>query len=287
MRRASASGCGRQLAASLAGDPAMPQLLGWTRLGHLEIVRPRRFRSLSETMLEASGEAAQKRGNAGVRGAAPYRGRGPRQPGGELASDGRSGSRGCTARSGGGGACRARNPPRTPDRDCSPRERGGGRRTRSRYAAFCHNGLVNRDRKPISAAWPVPAIPIPSCQCRPLGAPAGAGVRSAASRPFHGIGHSVPAAAPISISAAGSRAPIMSKPRSRPKTAARQTNRSIAAPPQSALNPDPRSPDRRARPYPGNSRRDRLVCERYCTATKSQAKIKRLIFRQCHNLIKI
>jgi Ribonuclease G/E len=41
------------LAAALAGDPAQPQLLGWTRLGHLEIVRPRRFRSLSETMLDA------------------------------------------------------------------------------------------------------------------------------------------------------------------------------------------------------------------------------------------
>ena len=40
------------LAAALANDPAKPQLLGWTRLGHLEIVRPRRFRSLAETMLE-------------------------------------------------------------------------------------------------------------------------------------------------------------------------------------------------------------------------------------------
>ena len=43
------------IAAALAGDPARPQLLGWTRLGHLEIVRPRRFRSLSEAMLEAPG----------------------------------------------------------------------------------------------------------------------------------------------------------------------------------------------------------------------------------------
>jgi Ribonuclease G/E len=42
----------QEVAASLAGDPAAPQLLGWTRLGHLEIVRPRRFRSLAETMLE-------------------------------------------------------------------------------------------------------------------------------------------------------------------------------------------------------------------------------------------
>jgi Ribonuclease G/E len=41
------------MAAALAGDPAKPQVLGWTRLGHLEIVRPRRGRPLSETMLEA------------------------------------------------------------------------------------------------------------------------------------------------------------------------------------------------------------------------------------------
>ncbi len=38
--------------AALAGDPAQPQVLGWTRLGHLEIVRPRRGRPLSEAMLE-------------------------------------------------------------------------------------------------------------------------------------------------------------------------------------------------------------------------------------------
>jgi Ribonuclease G/E len=43
------------VAAALAGDPAQPQVLGWTRLGHLEIVRPRRFRPLSEVMLEARG----------------------------------------------------------------------------------------------------------------------------------------------------------------------------------------------------------------------------------------
>lgn len=43
------------LAAALAGDPAKPQLLGWTRLGHIEIVRPRRGRSLGEAMLEACG----------------------------------------------------------------------------------------------------------------------------------------------------------------------------------------------------------------------------------------
>lgn len=43
------------LAAALAADPAKPQLLGWTRLGHLEIVRPRRIRSLSDAMLELPG----------------------------------------------------------------------------------------------------------------------------------------------------------------------------------------------------------------------------------------
>lgn len=40
------------LSAALAGDPAQPQVLGWTRLGHLEIVRPRRRRSLADAMLD-------------------------------------------------------------------------------------------------------------------------------------------------------------------------------------------------------------------------------------------
>jgi Ribonuclease G/E len=40
------------LEAALAGDPASPQILGWSRLGHLEMVRPRRVRPLSEAMLE-------------------------------------------------------------------------------------------------------------------------------------------------------------------------------------------------------------------------------------------
>jgi ribonuclease G len=37
---------------ALAGDPARPQVLGWSRLGHLEIVRPRRLRSLADAMLD-------------------------------------------------------------------------------------------------------------------------------------------------------------------------------------------------------------------------------------------
>lgn len=43
------------LAAALAPDPSRPQVLGWTRLGHLEIVRPRRARSLAAAMLEPAG----------------------------------------------------------------------------------------------------------------------------------------------------------------------------------------------------------------------------------------
>jgi Ribonuclease G/E len=43
------------MAAALAGDPARPEVLGWTRLGHLEIVRPRRLRSLGNVMLEPEG----------------------------------------------------------------------------------------------------------------------------------------------------------------------------------------------------------------------------------------
>ena len=40
------------LASGLAADPASPQILGWTRLGHLELVRPRRGRPLAEALLE-------------------------------------------------------------------------------------------------------------------------------------------------------------------------------------------------------------------------------------------
>jgi Ribonuclease G/E len=41
--------------AALKPDPAQPQVLGWTRLGHLELVRPRRGRPLSEAMLSPQG----------------------------------------------------------------------------------------------------------------------------------------------------------------------------------------------------------------------------------------
>lgn len=44
------------MAAALAGDPAQPQVLGWSRLGHLEIIRPRHARPLSAAMLEPAGE---------------------------------------------------------------------------------------------------------------------------------------------------------------------------------------------------------------------------------------
>jgi Rne/Rng family ribonuclease len=44
------------LARALARDPAHPQLLGWTRLGHLELVRPRRGRPLAEALLEQAAD---------------------------------------------------------------------------------------------------------------------------------------------------------------------------------------------------------------------------------------
>jgi Ribonuclease G/E len=47
------------LEAALASDPAKPQLLGWTRLGHIEIVRPRRGRSLADALLEPGSRAKQ------------------------------------------------------------------------------------------------------------------------------------------------------------------------------------------------------------------------------------
>ena len=40
------------LAEALAPDPRCPKILGWTRLGHLELVRPRRGRPIVEALLE-------------------------------------------------------------------------------------------------------------------------------------------------------------------------------------------------------------------------------------------
>ncbi len=48
------------LAEAIADDPARPQILGWTRLGHLELVRPRNGRPLAEILLEPAGDAAVK-----------------------------------------------------------------------------------------------------------------------------------------------------------------------------------------------------------------------------------
>jgi ribonuclease G len=47
------------LEAALAADPAKPQVLGWTRLGHLELIRPRRARSLADAMLEPGSRGKQ------------------------------------------------------------------------------------------------------------------------------------------------------------------------------------------------------------------------------------
>lgn len=40
------------LAEALASDPALPRILGWTQLGHLELVRPRRGRPLAEILCD-------------------------------------------------------------------------------------------------------------------------------------------------------------------------------------------------------------------------------------------
>ena len=47
-----ASGCARRSPRRSRPDPAAPQVLGWTRLGHFELVRPRRGRPLAEALLE-------------------------------------------------------------------------------------------------------------------------------------------------------------------------------------------------------------------------------------------
>jgi Ribonuclease G/E len=45
------------LEAALATDPQKPKLLGWTRLGHIELMRPRRHRSLADAMLQPGSRA--------------------------------------------------------------------------------------------------------------------------------------------------------------------------------------------------------------------------------------
>jgi len=49
----------RTLEAALADDPMKPRLHGWTRLGHLELTRPRRQRSLADAMLEPATRTMQ------------------------------------------------------------------------------------------------------------------------------------------------------------------------------------------------------------------------------------
>jgi ribonuclease G len=49
------------LAEALARDPAHPQLLGWTRLGHLELVRPRRARPLAEALLDPPADGPNRK----------------------------------------------------------------------------------------------------------------------------------------------------------------------------------------------------------------------------------
>ena len=48
------------LAAACQADPMEPRVLGWTRLGHLELVRTRRSRPLAEALLEADDGAQRK-----------------------------------------------------------------------------------------------------------------------------------------------------------------------------------------------------------------------------------
>ncbi|HZS83402.1 MAG TPA: ribonuclease E/G [Stellaceae bacterium] len=51
-RRADREAVAAALADALAGDPAAPQLLGWTRLGHIELARRRRHPPLAEILGE-------------------------------------------------------------------------------------------------------------------------------------------------------------------------------------------------------------------------------------------
>jgi ribonuclease G len=51
-RRGDRERVGAALEQALAGDPAAPQILGWTRLGHIELTRRRRHAALAEILFE-------------------------------------------------------------------------------------------------------------------------------------------------------------------------------------------------------------------------------------------
>jgi ribonuclease G len=51
-RRGDRERVGAALQAALAGDPAEPRILGWTRLGHVELTRRRRHKPLAEFLFE-------------------------------------------------------------------------------------------------------------------------------------------------------------------------------------------------------------------------------------------
>jgi ribonuclease G len=55
-RRADRERVGAALQAAFADDPAQPQLLGWTRLGHMELTRRRRHKPLAEILFERPAE---------------------------------------------------------------------------------------------------------------------------------------------------------------------------------------------------------------------------------------
>jgi ribonuclease G len=46
---------------ALQADPARPEVLGWTRLGHLELVRPRRGRPLAEALFDPDAAGSPKK----------------------------------------------------------------------------------------------------------------------------------------------------------------------------------------------------------------------------------
>src|SRR6185312_4326960 len=60
-RRADREAVAAELAGTLAADPAHPQLLGWTRLGHVELTRRRRHKSLAAILCEPAPGGGRRR----------------------------------------------------------------------------------------------------------------------------------------------------------------------------------------------------------------------------------
>ena len=178
----SASRCARRSKPRSRATRQSRKLLGWTRLGHLELMRPRRGRSLADAMLDAGEPRRSSRSRWRTRRCAGCA-RGARQPGGELAAERvPTRSRRRCAGPAAGGAQGARNPARPANRDRGTRRPATGFDIRAALAPYRRHGPNDNPTPPRARVLPdlrqaggagAPAVllrPLPQHRSRPLAA---------------------------------------------------------------------------------------------------------------------